>query len=857
MRIEKLYKIFSLITIIESLGVMLWLSMLPIDPKNVIFLGFSKWRLFFIGLPVLGICILVFTLILNRKESKFHLLFFQFLENSRFQYFCFLAGWTAWTVLIILSLNNKMVAVFQRFLPISLWAGVIPLQWLLLTKITQPGYGAQKRKWIVTGIRKFWKPALFTLGVLIAFYISSAILYPTHTSEDFWWEIGIPILVWQIIFSLLIGVIYHFLKDRIEQLLGRRKDLVIFLLLFLVFGFVWGSHKITPSYFNPGPFPPNQVYYPAYDAEKFDLQGQSSLIGFGLNNGKPLDRPFYPMFLAILHLFSGQDYTGNMHLQAFLFAVLPALIYLICAELNERTWGITSAIAIGFWGFNVISSNDLITTSTPIQMLTDFPLAIILSLVLLFTIRWLKDSSHSTKYALLVGASLSLAAYVRYSALSLLPLWLFIALIKYRRQFRKGLGIAAVILLGFLLFTLPWYARNMVSGQNASLPFSNKVLFVINTRYQPKEKELPDNKINEKNGKKQPAPSNDNSSWGLENLSGSENGDFGNNQFLEELSTEEKKSSGRNDLTKPFLNWFSAHFVHNVMSSILILPTTINITSLRDTLMATGSVWQKNWSGTLPLSGLILLMIQFLILIIGLIWLFRKNFYPALSIIFLFFGIHLSNSFGRTSGGRYVIPIIWVILLVYFAGFFKVLNFSETPEKSTEKSTSIPAKNRIMWAVIISIILIAGSIPILFERITYSVFAHSSNPLSFQEIINNPEMNYRDNEKSQMEAWMQNKKSRKLHGYVFYPITREASELKNLNLDTPLPVVQFTLIQETDIISVYFPFKETIDLENQDEVYILGCKSSKIYFAKDIFVLREGKFTHYHSDYVPKMCNFQ
>ena len=77
-------------------------------------------------------------------------------------------------------------------------------------------------------------------------------------------------------------------------------------------------------------------------------------------------------------------------------------------------------------------------------MLTDFPAAIVLSLVLYVSILWLKQKSNPGIYACIVGGTLAMATFIRYSALILLPIWMIIAFIKFKPRFFEGLKFPVI-----------------------------------------------------------------------------------------------------------------------------------------------------------------------------------------------------------------------------------------------------------------------------------------------------------------------------------------------------------------------------------------------------------------------------
>jgi hypothetical protein len=84
----------------------------------------------------------------------------------------------------------------------------------------------------------------------------------------------------------------------------------------------------------------------------------------------------------------GQDYELLMAIQAGLFAIFPVLIYLIGKSLNARTIGIVSAMVAMLRGINAIAASNTIDMANPKMILTDFPTAIGVALLILMICEW-------------------------------------------------------------------------------------------------------------------------------------------------------------------------------------------------------------------------------------------------------------------------------------------------------------------------------------------------------------------------------------------------------------------------------------------------------------------------------------
>jgi hypothetical protein len=829
--------------LVEGLLVMLWTVSISADPKNALVAGLSLYRLVLLGIAGLGILTISMTLVVSIRNQRLGKLISNWIETMAWGKLIGLVGFALMLILLIPGIDwGKWFAAQERIRPLLTWFCLLTLQWFALGIAARGRTATLVKEWVIKRIVPSRRAILVGMILLTSSYVLSTILYPMGNKGLYWWETGVPILGWQLILSAAIGLIYYQFDGQIFRKLGKKTDIILFLLIFISCGFLWGSSRLHSSYFNPGPFLPNNVFYPYSDAAKFDIYGQSTLVGLGFNSGFPLDRPFYPMFLAIIHLISGQNYANNMIFQAFLFGIFPALVYLICSEIGSRSWGVMTSSAIGLLGFNAIEASNLLTSSNPKQMMTEFPLAIALSLVLYFTIRWLKSKGHSGIYACIVGGLLAASAFVRYAALPLLPIWVIVAIIKYRPTYKKGLIEASLIVVSFLAFTAPWYTRNILAGQNPSIPFSSKILFVIHHRYEP----APGSKQNEKTA----TPT------------------VGTNDFFQptttvlgndEIISLPSKNNNSNQPSDNFLYWFPPHLVHNLMSSILILPTSLEMASLKTSLDFGGEIWQPGWNGSLPLFRLLILFLQLFILSAGLAALLRRDKSIAAIVILIFGGVQTANALGRSSGGRYIVPVDWVVLLIYFAGLLFFLGKLDINDKFGGGNVTGKFIGWRSVAVMVIGILFIGALPVFFERISIALNPRPENIQSVEELASLPGINISPQDISEIGLFLNQQRTIILHGTAFYPVEQNKKDLSNLS--SPLTnnyqgtTLSFSLLQSRNYLdTIYFPFQGVLDLQNQDEVYLVGCRSNQLIIVKDLFIIKANRTMFLKSDFSFDTC---
>lgn len=814
------FVLLVILSIIEGIIAFVWTISLAGGSKNELLLGLSYKRIILLGVIAAGLIGLISILSVFFRNPRFRNLILRISELPKIAALTGFIGGLFLLVSFIPTSNYGIHSAFaDRILPLWAWIGLILLEWFFFTRIENikrriTRDSREDQRYLV-----LWVIGILIFSMLILIITVAPKIYSKNVNEDYWFESGVPILFWQVIICVFLGLLVNKYKERIYSMFGKRTNLLLFGIIFLTFAIIWGLTPLKAGSLETGPFPPNYAIYPRLDAADYDLQGQTALLGLGFNNSNPLDRPFYPFFLALLRLFAGQDFINAVTLQAIVFAFFPAIVFLTCLEFTSPGASLASALAVGFWGANSIAANSFLSIANPKQMLTDFFLAVILSLLMLFLVKWFNKDHHNHNFAVAIGCLLGLAAYVRYSALLLIPVVFVLVLLKYRKNLKSGFISLGFISLAFIVFILPWYSRNIIVGKRITIPFSSKILFVIHQR-----------------------------------IDVTTNTSVG--QFREETSQENSSTAnataGKNDLSKPFPEWFSGHLEHNLLASLLILPSSTDPSSLISTLSNGQPIWVTEWDGKLPAGRVVFLLIQFAFLSIGCVKIFKKHKWVALSVIFVFFAVTLANTMGRTSGGRYIAPVAWLILPVYFVGLFSLWNPVRDITNQDKPPTSAP-KNKLKIITLFMIVLIGGAAPIIFERSLASNKDRLMNMPELDQVMKNSGKMLSPNEIMSIESAILDKNQKELKGFAFYPIQQRIDRMDFVpEVLTKIPMsnsLTFYLVRGKRYDVVYFPFDAEIQITNMDLVFAYGCKISGSYVVNNLIIWRDGtELSAYHND---------
>ena len=493
----------------------------------------------------------------------------------------------------------------------------------------------------------------FRLSLLL-FFISMALVgimlysgFGVAAAEDYWYGAGVPILASQLSVAILSGIL--FLQMESSRNL-RRFDLAIFLLIYGATAAFWAREPLQRSFLFIGPYAPNRVLYPFADAALFDTASQFALIGqnFLFYNGPYFERVLYVSFLVYLHSLVGQDYGQLMALQAAIFGVFPALIYLVGRSLNMRAIGFTAAIIAMLRGGNSIAASNMIDMANPKMMLTDFPTAIGMALIVFLTIEWLKRPQQKWHYAVWIGGIIGLTIMLRTNTLLLLVFIPLYALLRFLPDWKTWLVSSFCLLLAVFAVTLPWELRNQSLGGQIYSSFFTKFQDVIHRRYTP--------------------PSDTSLPQGG-NLS------FVSFQQLQIFNSLAQKANTLQaaKACNQVACFVPNHFLHNILTSILVLPTSTVLDDLRHTVRESFPYWDPRWNGEFTSPSLLLFALNIFLIVLGMSVAWRQWRYVGLVPLAMFIFYNISNGFARTSGGRYVVPIDWIVTVYFLIGVFQII----------------------------------------------------------------------------------------------------------------------------------------------------------------------------------------
>jgi len=783
--------------------------------ENPIFLGLSPARLVvFIGLVFATVAFFLLSLFTRKKE----LVHFP-LSRKHFTVFI--------TSLLVLMVISYLLCFFPRYnlghyadllenlRPIFFWALGIFLLFILVFCIGQFGLHPDFLLSYLTAHRRIWITSLAAAGfIIVVAGAGIALKVLEYRKEDFWYGAGVPLLIWQVILAIILGLI-------VPRII--RQDKILFIMIWVVAGVLWAAWPYGQTFSMSQPLPPNYESYPIFDSTYYDVGSQFALIGEGLNGWIFTDRPLYMFFLFVFHLIVGQDYTSLENVQAVLFAVFPALVYLLGKRLHSQQAGITAGLFITFRGVNSLIASPWINNSHLKNILIDFPTGIAVAVFTLFLVLALQRR----KWTDLLWASgmLGLAILLRMHVLIFIPLLGGVAVyLLARRPWTHWLGGGALIALGLCLIVGPWLILNHAS---VSKFLQFRLENMLQQRYTSSESNHPLRAVRARSlGSIRP-----------------------------EFTSQRLADSG-----VPFQ---VVHFLHNLIVTPFSLPFTFSLDDVRYTVKE-NPYWESSWGGDVDLQAALMLSFSLLVASLGIGTGMYKGRVAGIIPALILLGYYAANSFARTSGGRYLVPGDWVVYLYLAVGWIELIRivglyFGVKTDAPIQNQPNPTKPWSLQTAPVLGALLAIGLMISILPGLVKPVFPHRLKKREVVNLVNTTDLwSLTPLTKEQIRKFSRLPKSVAVQGKALYPIyfkqdnglplSQRFSQSKK-----PYPRMVFKVIGAKLNTFVILPSETIPSLPQATDVIVIGCKEQNEIQALAV-ILPEQEMGYLRSPESPLTC---
>ncbi len=631
---------------------------------------------------------------------------------------------------------------------------------------------------------------------------------------QFWGKSGIPVLHWQIGAALAVMAAVTLLDGRVFSAKPAWiKDLAVFALLWLTAFILWQSIPTPVSRFVTASYPPNYTAYPYSDAGDYALEAQAILAGNGFPYGF-LDKPLHLTFLAILSCLTGSDYARMMLAQVAVMAVIPGLIYLLVSKISNRPAGIAAGVVVLLMQANNLSIADRVQ-ATNVKMAMSEPLtALLLILFCLSVVNWWKSPKKSWLHAAVSGALLGLTALVRLNTLVILPFILAVWLFAFNIRRRQTWLAALVFILFCVLGQVPWAVRNQVLEGNALDSYYSKVLGVVfKRRINPTIELIPATKT--------PAPGTE-------------------QPAVNPLAEDEKTDSG-SWLT--LADAFTRTGMHNLVAVSLSLPASSYHQGLEETIRQ--PYWDQEWNGSFEPYGQIVLALSLMAVVLGFSISWKRSGVISLIPLLVLLTYVLSNTVSMVSGGRYIIPVDWVLPAYYAVGLAGLVTwlFRLQPGGETESIETSRDAKKLWWQL--AVILVIASLPMAFSLLLPKQFKPADNSANLEQIRGIQADWPAGYSADDLESLAASPDGSLKTGWVMFPRWMKTGQGDTAGQGSAFSALPFDHLSFSMISDDVYPFDAVLPVDqsieplpNASKVILAGCKT-EAYFDTAVMIVLE------------------
>jgi hypothetical protein len=802
---------------VEGIACLAVLLSIPRDPKHGLLFGFSAERL---ALLAAAAALTAIFIILARQGWKNSAWLVNKIEQPILHGKGFypvllaacvflIAGW-----IIVFQpagqVSPALLPYFTRFSPLLAWITAISFQAVLFLLIGRFGFQPDKEA--------ISKPALVIFGICIAVF---AVLWVLAAGTGLgvrpdgmgWYEPGAPLLAGQMAAAILAVILLTYLEGRLKVSSKNALllDIVVAALIWASAAGIWMRQPLQVSYFSPEPRAPNNEVYPYSDAAYYTGIAQSVMIGDGYLKGQSVPRPLFILYLAIVQAIQGPKYEGIILAQTLILALFPVVLYFIGRELKNRSLGVMLAGLEIVREVNAIGATADIQVSNSKLIMSELPTALGIALLILLMLIGMRKARWSSPVLFAAGGVLGCIMLIRTQSIIMTAAAAFCLFCGASGSFLKRLKPVLIFALGFILCISPWLTRNYLTY--------HKVVF-----------DKPDS----------------GDYWKITYST-----PFGADSTVGESGSPDTASMTFDpDLTAYFT---AAHFMHNEISTLMVLPATFELNSLEHTVPSP-SFW-LDWDGKLSAEQTVVFILNLVLVAVGISAAWRRARFAGLLPLFLHLVYSLGDAVTRFSGGRFILPVDWIILIYFALGVTAVvtwlaagLGWKTRPAAAGSSADSLkPVEIAGNWktaAALGVLILLIGSLPWLAEN----VVPRRYSDLTQEKVLSKLQAgNLSAEEKAQLETLLRSGSGTAIEGRLLYPryYRTEAGEPgQNWYAYSSLPFrrMGFIVVGNNGMTQVVLPVETPpAAFPNGTDSIIIGCDHGDGIDAAAVLLTQENK----------------
>jgi hypothetical protein len=870
---KKIFRLFLLLAVIVGFSALVLLVRIPGESESATRLGLSVERLALLGILLVTSLYCAVVLILGWRNPIWFDQFFQKLYkkilNNRVFGTLLILGMLG----ILQAINFRLwiseihepvtLAYYVRLQPVVVWTGTLCSLGLITIQLLRYG-------WHPKTYQPIWQllnPFILISGAFLTlwYWVSQSRIGLVSIDDGIGWiPLGIPLLesqillAWAIAFGCL-AIHSWLLNQGISLRPGRnwRVNRVIGLILWVVAFGIWMTQPLKPNWFASEARPPNMESYPNSDASVYDITAQNLLLGEGFKTrGEPYTiRPLYGLLLAVFHKIGGLGYEPIIWMQVALLALIPVVLFAITTRVHNRYSGILAALLIIMRERNAINLGDTISDANAKLLMPFLPTALGALIFIWILVAWLEQPEKRRGLPLLAGGVMGLFMLIRpelgvffpfVGSAALLHLW------GKRKVWAQGM---AWVFLGLVLALAPWIWRNYQFTGTIYLDSPYYRLDLISRRYQEDPIGFVDPALLEVTTedvttpeKPTPTPS--------ENL--------GTGEKPEIKEAVDKTASRWMEKTLDYLRahpvdslgFIVKHFMNSAVQTVQAVSPTYPITYSAINALGQHSpshfwadccslsdyprklpYWSQ-WDGIFHGGTILPLGVNLILIALGITIAWVKRGFIGLVPIFATVSYYLVNAVVRNSGGRYLIPVNWVVFFylsigliqlsqwaIDFFGNRSVIEGGDLPPGCDQLPPASPVSSRATWLWTAIVILLLGSSLPIVERAIQPKSDEMANAARSASLFN-PEDPFLDAEAKAMLERFRDQGGKLVQGFALYPRFHREEQMGStwyFYQDRPYSRMDFYLSSPGDIGMVLPLSQPPLNFPHASQVLVFAC----------------------------------
>ena len=647
------FLLFLIIMVLQSLPAIRNIVKIPVDPKNVFLLGLTRGRLLLLGI-ISALDILAFILLFSknlRKKAVNVITSIQIVRKITHSA-SFVLAVIFW---IVIWLPKYRLGVYweeyERLRPLLIWLGGVGGELFLLLRIFALEISGTSRGKNKPVSLKPLLISIFTTLLIAGLFLfliknvgfNSGIIEPAPAPIT-------PLqlfLLWLLV-TLLLGA------GRKRALFSRpASTLITAALLYLASAILFLSSHLPCKGDMVGIYPPNYACYPdSYDAV-YQVGSLYTYFGEGIYNQWFTDKPIYMLFLTVCQWIAGIKLEGFMTAQTLFLCLLPPAIFLLARRLSNYYAALLAAGITIITQYNAILLYSKLGGVNILIAATEIFTAFLLTCAATILFKWFGKPDHSL-HLLAIGIILGLTTLSRFNAALIIPcigISLLFHLRKNKRLIPRSLIFFA---LGLAIALTPWFLINPIVTPGWENPYFEKIqtIFIERSASPSIDENLGSIPVTASNNPILPDGIN-------------------SDQYdMAQTLTNEQQNNTVIDQDHGFLAQVLLHNANNIASAFFALP--INAAFDNSDVITNQPFWDRDfqaiWTKSITPTNFLLWCFSIFLFMWGIYQCWRHHSFASLSPLIIFAGYHLGNSLALTSGGRYLVPVTWVVFLYSAAG---------------------------------------------------------------------------------------------------------------------------------------------------------------------------------------------